>query len=123
MSFLANVPLLAVTVLYFLGRLFESLKITDYSTGFLTDSPLVSRAIIVILICVIAVSSSVVIMMQKQSSRKSPKLKMGVLGLIAGVLFIVGAVLSIMHTFRVGGFLGFDILILLSGIGYIISLL
>ena len=120
MSFLANVPLLAVTVLYFLGRLFESLKITDYSTGFLTDSPLVSRAIIVILICVIAVSSSVVIMMQKQSSRKSPKLKMGVPGLIAGVLFIVGAVLSIMHTFRVGGFLGFDILILLSGIGYII---
>ncbi len=120
MSFLANIPLLAVTVLYFLGRLFESLKITDYSTGFLTDSPLVSRAIIVALICVIAISSSVIIMMQKQSSRKSPQLKTGVLGLIAGVLFIVGAVLSIMHTFRVGGFLGFDILILLSGIGYII---
>ncbi len=120
MSFLANLPLFLVTVLYFRGRLFESLKITDYTTGFLTGRPLVFRTIIVVLIVLIAVCSSVVIMMQKSPARKDPRPKVGGIGFVIGGLFVLGAFLNLLHTFRYGGFLGFDLLILLSGAGWII---
>jgi hypothetical protein len=120
MSFAKNIPLIVVTVLYFFGRLFESIELTDYETGFLTDTPLVSKVLVVLLVFLIAMSTAVISHGGKNKSKDKFNIKIGLVGFAIGAFFITGAIAGIKNTLMYGGFLGFDIAIIFSGIGFMI---
>ena len=107
---------MVVCLMFFAGRIYELLNLTDFTTGFLSAKGIVANPLTVALIVLVAVCCGVIIFSGKGAPQKR-KYATGLPWFISGMLFIAGAIFSIMDTFKHGGFLGFDIAIIIASAG------
>lgn len=107
---------MVVCLMFFAGRIYELLNITDFTTGFLSAKGIVANPLTVVLIVLVAVCCGVIIFSDKGAPQKR-KYATGLPWFISGMLFIAGAIFSILDTFKHGGFLGFDIVIIIASAG------
>ena len=120
MTVILNVLLAGVALLFFAGRLYEIIALTDTATGFLTGNAIVTAPLMMLVICVMSVCCGVIMFAGEYHGKKMKKIPVGIFGYAAGFLFIAGGINSSVNCFRYGGFIGYHMMEVMGGIGLII---
>ena len=120
MTTILNVLFTVVALLFFAGRLYEIIGLTDVTTGFLTGKAVVTSPFMMIIILVMAVCIGVIMFAGETESKKMKKMPVGIFGYVSGFFFIAGGVISSVNCFRFGGFIGYHIMEILGGVGLIL---
>ena len=114
-----NIPFLIVAVLFFAGRLFDLLSVTDIATGYMSAAPVVSKPLMIVLVFIVAACCTVFVRPRLINQKKIKARTPGIFGAFTGAFLIAAAVFNIINTFKWGGFLGFDIAIILGSVSLI----
>lgn len=121
MTVFLNLLFVFVAVLFFAGRLYETAFLLEEGTNFLMQGGIVSKPLMLAIVFLISVCCGVLIYSDKKTQVKKLKIPVGIFGMASGALIIVSAILSIVRIFTVtGGFLGFDMMLILGGVGLIL---
>ena len=121
MTVFLNLLFVFVAVLFFAGRLYETAFLLEEGTNFLVRGGIVSKPLMLAIVFLISVCCGVLIYSDKKPHVKRLKIPVGIFGMASGALIIVSALLSIVRIFTVtGGFLGFDMMLILGGVGLIL---
>lgn len=121
MTVFLNLLFVFVAVLFFAGRLYETAFLLEEGTNFLVRGGIVSKPLMLAIVFLISVCCGVLIYSDKKPQVKKLKIPVGIFGMASGALIIVSAILSIVRIFTVtGGFLGFDMMLILGGVGLIL---
>jgi len=116
-----NVLFILVSVLFFTGRLYEVVFLMEEGTNFLVQPGIVTRPLMIGIVLLISVCCGVLIFADKKPNTKKLKIPVGIFGFAAAVLFIITSVLNVIRIFTVtGGFLGYDIMMVLASIGLVL---
>ena len=116
-----NVLFILVSVLFFTGRLYEVVFLMEEGTNFLAQPGIVTRPLMIVIVLLISVCCGVLIFADKKPNTKKLKIPVGIFGFAAAVLFIITSVLNVIRIFTVtGGFLGYDIMMVLASIGLVL---
>ncbi len=121
MTIFFNLLFLFVSILFFAGRLYEVMFLLEEGTFFLTQPGIVTTPLMLIIAFLISVCCGVLIYSDKKQTIKLLKVPVGIFGFVAAILFIGSSVFNLIRIFTVtGGFLGYDILMILASAGLII---
>ena len=120
MAVFLNIIFIFISILFFGGRFYEMLLLVDTETNFLTYSGIVTTPLMISILVLIAVCCSVIIFSAEKVNKEKIKIPVGLIGFIAAILMIITSVLNLIRIFTVtGGFLGYDIAMILSSFGFI----
>lgn len=121
MTVFFNLLFIFVSVLFFAGRLYEVLFLLEEETFFLTQNGIVTTPLMLGIVFLISICCGVLIFSDKKFSRKPLKIPVGIFGFAAAILFIASSVFNLIRIFTVtGGFLGYDIMMILASAGLVI---
>ncbi len=119
MTFFLNILIIVVGSLFFAGRLYEAVYLLEEGTNFIAGKGIVTTLPMLVILFLIAVCCGVITFAGREEE-KSLKMPVGIFGFLPAPLMVVYAVLNIIGIFKTGGFLGYDILIILSAIGFVL---
>ncbi|MBR5520943.1 MAG: hypothetical protein IKU54_03005 [Oscillospiraceae bacterium] len=119
MTTILNVIFTVVSALFFAGRLFEIIAMTDTATRFITGSPVVTSRLMMGVVCVMAVCCGVIMFSGNNNGKRQKKMPVGIFGYVSGFFFIAGGIIASVNCFRYGGFIGYHIMEVLGGIGLV----
>lgn len=118
MTVFLNILFVVMSVLFFAGRLYEVIFLLEEGTNFLSRGGIVTTPLMIGIVFLISVCCGVIIYADKKPQNKKLKIPVGIFGGGAAVLFIITSVLNIIRIFTVtGGFLGYDIMMILASAG------
>ncbi len=118
MTVFLNILFVVMSVLFFAGRLYEVIFLMEEGTNFLSQGGIVTTPLMIGIVFLISVCCGVIIYADKKPQDKKLKIPVGIFGGGAAVLFIITSVLNIIRIFTVtGGFLGYDIMMILASAG------
>ena len=120
MSVFLNVLFIAVSVFYLTGRLYEINFVMDPRTGFLSGEAIVTSAVMMLIICLMAVCCGIIIFAAEKQPKRIKQMPVGVLGIMAGVFFVIGGIVSSTNCFKYGGFILYHMMEAVGGIGFIL---
>ena len=120
MSVFLNVLFIAVSVFYLTGRLYEINFVMDSRTGFLSGEAIVTSAVMMLIICLMAVCCGIIIFAAEKQPKRIKQMPVGVLGIMAGVFFVIGGIVSSANCFKYGGFILYHMMEAVGGIGFIL---
>lgn len=116
-----NILFILVSVLFFTGRLYEVVFLMEEGTNFLVQPGIVTRPLMIGIVLLISVCCGVLIFADKKPNTKKLKIPVGIFGFATAVLFVITSVLNVIRIFTVtGGFLGYDIMMVLASIGLLL---
>ena len=120
MTAFLNILFVFVSVMFFAGRLYEGMFLLDAETNFLTHTGVVTTPFMLALIFLIAFCCGVIIFSQEKPSEKPMKTPVGIFGFASAVFLIITSVLNLVKIFTVtGGFIGYDIAMIICSLGLI----
>lgn len=121
MTVFFNLLFVFVSVLFFAGRLYEVLFLLEEGTNFLIQPGIVTTPLMLAIAFLISICCGVLIFSDRKLSAKPLKIPVGIFGFAAAVLFIASSVLNLIRIFTVtGGFLGYDIMMILASLGLVL---
>lgn len=120
MTAFLNILFLFVSVMFFAGRLYEVMFLIDAETNFLTHSGVVTTPFMLAIIFLIAFCCGVIIFSQEKPSKKPMKTPVGIFGFASAAFLIITSVLNLIKIFTVtGGFIGYDIAMIICSLGFV----
>jgi len=117
MTTFLNILFIGVSVLFFAGRLYEIMFITDMRTGFLLNKGVVSTPLMMSFVFLIAICCGVIIFAGDNKGTRVKKIPVGILGIMAGAFFIAGGIVNSLDCFKYGGFIGYHMMVVAAGVG------
>ncbi len=118
-SFL-NILFVFVSIMFFAGRLYECMFLLDVETNFLTHSGVVTTPIMIVIIFLIAICCGIIVFSSSTSNEKPMKTPVGIFGFASAIFLIITSVLNLIKIFKVtGGFIGYDIAMILCSFGLV----
>ena len=119
MTVFLNVLFIFVGVLFFAGRMYEVMYLLEEGTHFLTSQGIVSTLPMLAIVFLISICCGVLVFADKEPEAKGLKFPVGVFGFAAAPFLVFASVLNIIGIFQTGGFLGYDIMMILGAIGLV----
>lgn len=118
MSVFVNGLFIFVSVMFFAGRMYEVLNLLETGTNFIIGKGIVTTPLMLCIAFLVAVCCGVLVYADNIRQPKNLKAPVSFFG-FAPAPFIIGAsVLNIIGIFKTGGFLGYDIMMILAAIGF-----
>lgn len=118
MTVFLNILFIVVGVLFFAGRLYEVIYFMEEGTNFLVGKGVVTSPLMLGILFLISVCCSVIAFADKEKDDRTIKLPVGIFGVIPAPFIIIASVLNIIGIFKTGGFLGYDIMMILAAVGF-----
>lgn len=117
MTIFLNGLMVLMSVLFFAGRLYEVSVLMYTDSGFLSSDGIVTSPLMLTILFFMALCCGILMFSPKAGKRKPMKFPVGVFGFAAALFLIASAVMNIINIFKHGGFLGYDIMVILSALG------
>lgn len=117
MTIFLNGLMVFMSVLFFAGRLYEVTALMDAQTGFLSAGAIVTSPLMLRVLFLMSVCCGILLFASDTKKVKPARLPMGIFGFAIAIPLAASSVMNIIEIFRHGGFLGYDIMIILSGVG------
>lgn len=117
MTIFLNGLMVLMSVLFFAGRLYEVSVLMYTDSGFLSSDGIVTSPLMLTILFFMALCCGILMFSPKTEKRKPIKFPVGVFGFAAALFLIASAVMNIINIFKHGGFLGYDIMVILSALG------
>ena len=117
MTIFLNGLMVLMSVLFFAGRLYEVSVLMYTDSGFLSSDGIVTSPLMLTILFFMALCCGILMFSPKAGKRKPMKFPVGVFGFAAALFLIASAVMNIIYIFKHGGFLGYDIMVILSALG------
>ena len=118
MTVFLNVLFIFVGVLFFAGRMYEVMFLLEEGTHFLTSQGIVSTLPMLAIVFLISICCGVLVFADKVPEAKGVKFPVGIFGFAVAPFLVLASVLNIIGIFQTGGFLGYDIMMILGAIGF-----
>ena len=118
MTVFVNGLFIFVSVMFFAGRMYEVLNILEEGTNFIIGKGIVTTPLMLGILFLVTVCCCVLIYADKLSQPKNLKAPVSFFGFLPAPFIIGASVLNIIGIFKTGGFLGYDIMMILAAIGF-----
>ena len=108
-----------VSVMFFAGRLYEVLNLLEEGTYFLVRKGIVTTPLMIAIVVLISVCCGVLVFSDRKPQAKKLKVPVKLFGFLPAPFIIGASVLNIIGIFKTGGFLGYDIMMILAALGLV----
>ena len=108
-----------VGVLFFAGRLYEVIYLMESGTNFIIGKGIVTTPLMLGILFLITICCGVIAFAGRDKEENNLKLSVGIWGFIPAPFMVIASILNIIGIFKTGGFLGYDIMMILSAIGFV----
>lgn len=117
MTVFLNLLFIFVSVLFFAGRMYEVMYLLEEGTHFLVSGGIVTTPLMMGIIALIAVCCGVLAFAGKEREEENLKFPVGLFGIAPAPFIVIASILNIIGIFKTGGFLGYDIMMILAAVG------
>ncbi len=120
MTGILNILIVLVGVLFFAGRLYEVIYLMETGTNFIIGKGIVTTPLMLGIVFLITICCGIIAFAGRDKEETNLKFSVGIWGFIPAPFMVVASILNIIGIFKTGGFLGYDIMMILSAIGFIV---
>ena len=119
MTGILNILIALVGVLFFAGRLYEVIYLMESGTNFIIGKGIVTTLLMLCILFLITICCGVIAFAGRDKEENNLKFSVGIWGFIPAPFMVIASILNIIGIFKTGGFLGYDIMMILSAIGFV----